>query len=104
MISKTNRYPEIVDIAKMAVNYRNFYVHGTWPKKLDKFGGEELEYFFTSTLEFIFATSDLIEVGWDIDFWLSNEPSHTHPFGLYSLNYDSNLCKFKASCKNVDTP
>lgn len=97
------KYREIFTVAKMAVSYRNFYVHGTKPRRIDLVKGEELEWFFTTTLEFIFAASDLIDSGWDINSWLLSNPSQSHPFSRYSLNYESNLNQFKCACKQTST-
>lgn len=43
--------------------------------------------FFTNTLEFVFATSDLIDAGWDARSWISHGTTMTHPFGQYRANY-----------------
>jgi hypothetical protein len=62
-------FPEITMVTDEAVNCRNYYVHGGEPR-LDynrEFGAV---IFFTDTLEFVFAASDLIEAGWDFQAWI----------------------------------
>jgi hypothetical protein len=91
-----DKYPEIITVAYAAVEYRNFFVHGTKPKKLDPIVSEHLLVpFLTETLEFIFAASDLLDAGWDIKSWLGHGSSGGHPFREYSSNYEWNLKKFK---------
>ena len=55
----------------------------------------EFSVFFTDTLEFIFAASDLIEAGWDIEKWISRGTTMSHPFGRYRVNYEANLNHLK---------
>jgi hypothetical protein len=52
--------------------------------------------FFTDTLEFVFAASDLIEVGWKIEPWLQKGTTMSHPFGTYCAHYRYNLQALKA--------
>jgi hypothetical protein len=53
-------------------------------------------FFFTNTLEFVFAASDLIEAGWDIKAWSEIGTVMSHPFGAYRLTYTRNLEELKA--------
>lgn len=82
--------PDLFTVTDEAVNCRNHYVHGSEPtfdygKRFDMF------VFFTLTLEFVFAASDLIEAGWDINAWRHGQ----HPFGEYCGTYLDNLDKLK---------
>jgi hypothetical protein len=88
------KLPELYVIVDQAVNCRNYYVHGTEPK-FDYEKYIDQVYFFTDTLEFVFAASDLIEAGWDISAWIKRGSSQTHPFGTYCLNYALRLRELK---------
>ena len=52
--------------------------------------------FFTDTLEFVFATSDLIEAGWDVKAWSKTDMTMSHPFGRYLVTYAERLQMLKA--------
>ncbi len=57
-------FNEIETVIDLAVKCRNYFVHG--PSDDFNFTAvEPFQSFFTNTLEFIFAASDLIEAGWD---------------------------------------
>lgn len=77
-----------------AVRCRNHFVHGTkgefdYSKEID------MLIFLTNTLEFVFATSHLIELGWDYSSWWKRAPVLRHPFGIYIYNYEMNLSRLK---------
>jgi hypothetical protein len=69
-----------------AVNCRNHYVHGG-EAAVDYSTNFEVVTFFTETLEFVFAASDLIECGWNLKSWLVGFGKYSHPFGRYLLGY-----------------
>ena len=48
---------------------RNHYVHGSEASYDYRADGDAL-FFFTSTLEFVFGASELIECGWEIANWI----------------------------------
>ena len=79
-------FPDLVLVCDEAVNCRNYYVHGGEARfdYGENFGATS---FFTDTLEFVFAASDLIEAGWDVKSWIAIPTSMTHPFGRYRVNY-----------------
>lgn len=79
-------FPQLVDVLQEAVNCRNHYVHGS-PGRIDYSSNFDLVCFFTDSLEFSFAASDLIDAGWDIITWMNNSPGHSHPFGMFIANY-----------------
>jgi hypothetical protein len=81
-----SRFPELSWVLGEAVNCRNYYVHGTRPR-FDYDRNFDAVTFFTDTLEFVFATSDLIEAGWDINAQLSTGTSMSHPFRRYPFTY-----------------
>lgn len=90
-----NRFPELVVVTDEAVNCRNYYVHGG-KRRFDYSANFNAVNFFTDTLEFVFATSDLIEAGWDVKAWSEIPTSMSHPFGSYRVNYSLSLQNLKA--------
>lgn len=91
------RFKEMNVVISAAVAARNYFVHGSSSfGKLTAEDHHEFSVFFTDTLEFIFAASDLIEAGWDIGKWNSAGTTLSHPFGRYRTGYDENLASLKA--------
>ena len=84
------RFPDLDAVTDEAVNCRNYYVHGG-PARFDYASHQGVCNFFTDTLEFVFAASDLIEAGWDIKAWCTNPTSMSHPFARYCAAYLDNL-------------
>lgn len=83
------RFLDLTLVTDQAVICRNHYVHGErqstrYAKKLDR-------AFLTETLEFVFATSDLIDAGWDMKGWMQSHPGFWHPFADYIRDYERNL-------------
>jgi hypothetical protein len=90
IVDATNaRLNEITIVTDEAVNCRNHYVHGT-EARFDYSQSGMLE-FFTDALEFVFATSDLIESGWEIKTWSDKGTTMAHPFGRFLVGYRTNL-------------
>jgi hypothetical protein len=89
-----NAFPDLQLVCDEAVNCRNHYVHGG-PPRFDYSNNFDAVIFFTETLEFVFATSDLIESGWEIKKWMDRRPQFSHPFGRYRLNYSEQLKRLK---------
>jgi hypothetical protein len=90
-----DRFPELTTVTDEAVNCRNYYVHGRGPRF--QYGSHlEVCNFFTNTLEFLFAASDLIEAGWDVKAWCETPTSMSHPFGRYRVGYLENLRRLKS--------
>ena len=88
-----SRLPDIEFVISNAVDLRNFYVHGSKRSKISNVNHsdkEKITPFLTSTLEFVFAASDLIESGWNVDNWLSSKEQH-HPFWTYLERYKENF-------------
>jgi hypothetical protein len=81
-------------VCDQAVNCRNFYVHGTEPV-FDYEAHSEARSFFTETLEWVFAASELIEAGWKIDVWLRRGSSMSSQFARYHINYGLALQELK---------
>jgi hypothetical protein len=89
------RFPELLTVTDEAVNCRNHYVHGSAPP-FNYSENLDARIFFTDTLEFVFAASDLIEAGWDIKAWSEIATSMSHPFGRYRVGYAERLKGLKA--------
>jgi hypothetical protein len=89
-------FPDLILVLEESINCRNHYVHGG-PAKIDyRSNFFETVPFFTNTLEFVFAASDLIEAGWRIKPWLQAGTTMSHPFGTYRAYYKHNLRALKA--------
>jgi hypothetical protein len=94
--ASSERLPELNLSCAQAVLCRNHYVHGSK-------AGFDYRHHFTAfaflvdTLEFIFAASDLIELGWDLDRWRSTGTSLSHHFGSYLHNYPESLRELKVA-------
>lgn len=88
------RFPDLELVSDQAVDCRNFFVHGT-PGKFNYGSHADQPAFFTDTLEFVFAASDLIEAGWDISQWIKEGTTMSHPFGRYRVGYAEHLAALK---------
>lgn len=84
------RFPELQLVLDEAVNCRNHYVHGS-AAKVDYSRNFDIVTFFTDTLEFVFAASDLIDAGWDIRAFVEKGTTMSHPVGRYCVNYTDEL-------------
>lgn len=90
-----NRFPELELVTDQSIDCRNYYVHGSH-SKLDYGVNFEQVHFFIDTLEFVFAASDLIESGWEINEWAENSSGSGHSFGEYRSTYLVRLSKLKS--------
>jgi hypothetical protein len=88
------RFPELLTVTDEAVNCRNYYVHGGEPR-FDYNRNFNTVSFFTETLEFVFAASDLIEAGWDVKTWAKVPTTMSHPFARFRANYAAQLHELK---------
>jgi len=86
------KFPNLELVTDQAVDCRNYYVHGT-PGKFSYDVHSDQPIFFTDTLEFVFAASDLIEAGWDIAEWIKQGTTMSHPFGRYCVSYIERLAE-----------
>ncbi len=90
-----NKFPELLLPCHHAVLCRNHYVHGS--KGAFDYQEHFTEFvFITDTLEFVFAVSDLLDLGWDLKSWMDKGTSMTHAFGAYIVNYSQNINRLKA--------
>lgn len=88
------RFEELPYIVKLAVQCRNYFVHGS----ADDFNFRAVEpylNFLTDALEFVFAASDLIEAGWSAEHWNSDPHGDGHTFARFRRSYDIGLEKLK---------
>ena len=79
---------------RQAVLCRNHYVHGgesafEYREKFNEFA------FLVDTLEFVFAASELIELGWDYHAWQGKRFGPSHKFGRYVADFEENLRNLK---------
>jgi hypothetical protein len=81
-----NQFPSLELVVDKAIDCRNYYVHGS-ETKIDYSIHSAQVHFFTDTLEFVFAASELIESGWDITTWITQSLTLHHPFSQYRFNY-----------------
>ena len=88
------RFAELHLPCNQAVLCRNHFVHGS-EGAFDYWEEYSALAFLADTLEFVFAASDLIELGWDYNSWRDKGSSLSHNFGSYVVNYDMNLRMLK---------
>ena len=88
------RFSELHIPCTHAVLCRNHFVHGS-EGAFDYWDEFNAFAFLVDTLEFVFAASDLIELGWDYKAWRDKCPSLSHSFGAYVSTYDMNLRRLK---------
>jgi hypothetical protein len=92
--AQCDRFPDLFLVTDEAVNCRNHFVHGS-RASFDYAEHFDLVCFFTDTLEFVFAASDLIDSGWDICAWTRHGTTMSHPFGGFLVNYTGGLRRLK---------
>ena len=88
------RLPGLQTVLKAAVQCRNHFVHGS------DFDLNVVEPYFsllTDSLEFVFAASDLIEVGWRADEWGKGTSTGGHRFVSFLENYSASIDGFIAA-------
>jgi hypothetical protein len=89
-----DKFPELELVIKHAVDCRNYYVHGS--HAIIDYGKHSNQVaFFTDTLEFVFAVSDLVESGWNITERIDQDSTLSHPFSRYYFNYPQKLSALK---------
>jgi ApeA-like protein/HEPN superfamily Apea-like protein len=83
-------FDELPTVIDEAVNCRNYYIHGS-EASFDYNQNFGAVVFLIETLEFVFATSDLIQAGWNINAWTKTGKSLSHPLGRYVATYTERL-------------
>ncbi|MCY4374389.1 MAG: hypothetical protein OXC31_11500 [Spirochaetaceae bacterium] len=99
-ITDTIELPGIDVVLDEAVNYRNYYVHGTPPRV----GSSKISgflKFLTDTLEFAFVASDLVDAGWDLRSWCAKRRPRGHPLHDYLVDYRRNSGRLMAELNRV---
>lgn len=95
MAAGGDKFPSLYLPCNHAVLARNHYVHGSqasfdYQEHFTEFA------FITDTLEFVFAISDLLDLGWDLKSWMCEGTSMTHAFSAYIINYPENMRRLNA--------
>ncbi|MEJ7926381.1 HEPN domain-containing protein, partial [Sphingobium sp. AN641] len=86
--------PDLDIVTDEAVKCRNHYVHGS-PASISYAEHPDIRVFLTRVLEFIFAASDLLDAGWDIQQWRSQGSVGAHPFNDVLLEWSQQTEKLR---------
>lgn len=92
--------PDLEEILDFAIDCRNLYTHGSGSDVTRRLGPRFIA-FLTNTLEFVFATSDLIEAGWDIAEWCDRQRFAGHPFYNFLYGYSQNLDDYRKALEEL---
>lgn len=97
LVSNALREPltDLDVITDEAVKCRNHYVHGS-PGSFDYAENGNVVTFLTRALEFLFAASDLVDAGWDIDAWRNRGSVLAHPFNRVLYEWDLHAARIRA--------
>jgi hypothetical protein len=87
-------FPELEIPCAQAVICRNHFVHGSAPA-FDYANNFHTVAFLSDTLEYVFAMTDLIDLGWSFEDWYNQGSTGSHPFGLYASGYRRHLDNLK---------
>ena len=88
------KYFELNQVLRDAVDARNHYVHGT-PMSAEKSSFfRRVLPFHIGALEFVFATSDLVDSGWNYKAWANRGTTMSHPFGEFLASYKSRVVSY----------
>jgi hypothetical protein len=79
-------------VVRQAILCRNYFVHGPGDKRFNFQAIEPFMSFLTQTLEFIFATAELIECGWAASQWRLRPHTAHHWFVRFIHDYEDD-CK-----------
>ncbi|WP_421794264.1 HEPN domain-containing protein [Hydrocarboniphaga effusa] len=85
------KFPNLQDVASLAVKCRNYFVHGGDDFDIDRL--QDFIPFLTDTLEFIFVASDFLESGWNPDHWLEDSYGVENQFAKFLWIYESTLAE-----------
>ena len=88
--------PMLCMVTDEAVNFRNYYVHGSLPR-VERNKVHRFLPFLTDALEFVFVASDLVDAGWDISNWLRKPKPTGHPFQHFLMNYRDSMERVRAA-------
>lgn len=96
-------FPELELVIDESVDCRNYFVHGS-KAKMDYADEFDQVIFFTELLEFIFAASDLVECGWNIEDWSKQGSTLSHPFDCLRHAYEPRLRDLKRALAGAKPP
>ncbi len=91
-----SRFPDLQLVVSTAIKCRNYFVHGS-SGDFEYSKVESSTLFLTDALEFVFAASDLIDSGWNMEHWLSRPVGWGHPLARFRDGYDHGLAVLKAA-------
>lgn len=89
-----SEFRELTIPCQQGVICRNHYVHGS-KGAFDYQSDISSFIFITNTLEFVFAISDLVEMGWSYHDWIKHGTTRSHAFDSYCVNYARGLHELK---------
>ena len=92
-----DKLPELTWVLGKAVLCRNHYTHRDQLETIENC--DKVKNFLTDTLEFVFAASELIEAGWNIENWDYNKSSHR--FSHYLRSYENDLENHRKDLKQL---
>lgn len=92
-----DKIPELAWVIGKAVVCRNHYTHRDQLETIQNC--DKVKDFLTDTLEFVFAASELIEAGWNIENWDYDKSSHR--LGHYLRSYKHNLENYREDLKKL---
>lgn len=92
------KFPDLAFAAGIAVRLRNYFVHGSLDG-LEYYKIEPFIPFLTDTLEFVFTASDLIDAGWNAQYWSSKLHGSGHSFSRFLSGYDHLIGELRIAAK-----
>lgn len=90
-----DEFPDLNSVLRIAGKFRNFLVHGG--QEFDYIRYESFLPFLTDSLEFVFAASDLVDAGWNIERWRSANVWGDHQFTKFRRDYPQTIEAFMAA-------
>lgn len=89
-------------VIRQAILCRNYFVHGEGDSRFNYSAAKPFISFLTETLEFVFATSELITCGWEANNWrLRNHTGH-HWFVRFIHYYENDSQALIAALEAAD--
>ena len=95
----SDTFPELEKVLATAVDCRNHYVHGN-QLKIDNEKIPGLTTFLTDALEFVFAVSDLNDMGWNAYAYIFKLTTMSHALGAFRVDYAERLRALNLYGKN----
>jgi HEPN superfamily Apea-like protein/ApeA-like protein len=99
-----DRFPDLDTVVDEAVNCRNHYVHGSKAKIDYARHFADVVPFLTNTLEFIFAASEFVEAGWNLNDWHGYGAFSSHPWIAYAGTYVHELSVLQTLLRGETLP